>query len=1070
MTRQTGRSDPLDQAEDMLPHLPDHDLTDPVLAFALVQQARDRGQLIGILRGAGRLQRIASLARAFAVDVEVLVLPAVDVLPYDLVPPSAHAVGARVAALTRLAEPATRPRLLLTSATAALQRVRPPEVWAAAAVTLRPGDALDRDALRESLARRAYHWDERVDEPGEAALRGQVIDVFPSGEEEVVRLHLDGDRIASITGVDPATQRSTHERDALVLRPATEFRIDADGLAAATAALQPDAHAGAVPLHLPNRLQSLFDTVAGAAIYREPGVGERWQHVRDAIDDAYAAARKAGRLTGDAGELPEPDKLFLSVAEAERHAADPLALGPAAAEDLPAPIRIAALLDAVAAAKDDRVIIAAPSEPHSVTSSLRRRGIDACVAACGAEIVPGTVGVVTADPLGGLRAPGLLMLPIGPLLRPKASATLQTSNDAPRVGDTVVHVDHGICRLTGLRQVGEEDCLVLIFADGTELLIPPTALDRVWRYGDTGSTLDRAGGGAWLKKRVKIEKELTDTAAKLQARMAERQAATAPVMQPDIERFNAVARRFPFPLSNDQRAAIHDVRTDLASGRPTDRLLCGDVGFGKTEVAIRAAASAALSGYQVAVLAPTSVLAHQHLATFRARFAETGIRVEGLIRPEHDAGGKALERDVAAGIVGIVIGTHGLVGAAFDRLGLVIIDEEQRFGEDDKAAMAAMAPHVLAMTATPIPRTMQAALVGLREVSMLATPPQNRQPVRTFVLHWDDYVIREALLREKRRDGQSFIVCPRISDLTAKQAALAELVPELEVVVAHGRQKPEVLEAAMLGFAAGRGDILLATDIIEAGLDIPRANLMIVTHAERFGLAQLHQLRGRVGRGARRGAAYLLTEPGAVLPEATQQRLTTMQHLSGLGDGVAISNADLSLRGAGDLFGERQAGHVRAVGTELYQHLLLEAVSLLRGEPPRRPPAELHVELAGRIPPDYVPDESLRIALLRRLFRLEDLPGLSQFTDELQDRFGPPPPPLEALLAMERLRLVAAHLRLSRIDAGPTACALTPIDRKAAPAMAEALGGRFAKNRIMIPLAEPDPVVRAQKLAELLGA
>ena len=373
------------------------------------------------------------------------------------------------------------------------------------------------------------------------------------------------------------------------------------------------------------------------------------------------------------------------------------------------------------------------------------------------------------------------------------------------------------------------------------------------------------------------------------------------------------------------------------------------------------------------------------------------------------------------------------------------------------------------MTATPIPRTMQAALVGLRDVSVLATPPQDRQPIRTFVLSWDGIVVREALLREHRRHGQSFIVCPRIADIAPLQAELESLVPELAIVIAHGRMPSDTLEAAIVDFAAGRGDILVATDIIEAGLDMPRANLMIVTHADRFGLAQLHQLRGRVGRGTRRGVAYLLTEPGTTLTPATEQRLATMQQLSALGVGVEISAADLNLRGAGDLFGERQAGHVRAVGTELYQHLLLEAVSMQRGDPPRRPAAELHVELFGRIPPDYVPDENLRIELLRRLFRLEDLPSLRQFGDEIQDRFGPPPPEVEALLAIERLRLLADVMRLTRIDAGPASCAVTPIYRENVEEIAAALGGVSSKGRVIIPIAHPDPVERAQKLAELLG-
>ena len=1045
------------------------DRSDPALAFALLQKTQRSGPLIGILRGAGRLDRVARLATAFADGVEVLVLPPVDVLPYDLIPPSTRAVGRRIATLTRLARPASAPRLLLTSAAAVLQRVRPASVWRAAELSIARGDVVHRDALREALAIRAYHWDERVDEPGEAALRGQVIDIFPSGEAEPVRLYLEDDRIEAITGVDPVTQRSTDARPGLKLRPMTEFRIDADSLAAATSQLEPDADGQAVAQHLPRRLQSVFEAMPDASLYLETDVPERWRSVREAIDDAYAAALKAGRVTGDTADLPPPDKLFLTVDEVTRLCADVVDLDPDTSTDLPAPHKVADLLATIADAKSDRVIIAAPNDPGSVAKSLRRRGVEATPAERLAEMTPGTVGVIEADPLSGLRAPGLLLLPVGPLLRPKASATLTAASEAPRVGEVVVHVDHGVCRLTGLRQVGAEDRLVLEFADQIELLIPPTAFDRVWRYGDSDVTLDRAGGTAWMKRRVKIEAELQETAVQLQERIAARRDAVAPPIKPDPDRFATIARRFPFPLSNDQRAAIHSVLTDLASGHPMDRLLCGDVGFGKTEVAIRAAAAAAIAGHQVALLAPTSVLARQHLDVFRTRFARTGIRVEGLIRTEDDPAADEIRRAVSAGEVAIVIGTHGLVRTDFHNLGLAIIDEEQRFGEDDKAALGGLAPHLLAMTATPIPRTLQAALVGLRDVSLLATPPQHRQPIRTFVLSWDTIVVREALLRERRRDGQSFVICPRIADIAPLQAELQSLVPELAITVAHGRLSAEALEAAIVDFAAGRGDVLIATDIIEAGLDIPRANLMIVTHAERFGLAQLHQLRGRVGRGARRGTAYLFTEPGAELPQATHQRLTTVQLLSALGAGAEISAADLNLRGAGDLFGDRQAGHVRAVGTELYQHLLLEAVSMQRGDPPRRPAPELHVELTGRIPRDYVPDENLRIELLRRLFRLTDLPSLRQFSDEVEDRFGPPPPEVEALLAIERLRRLAEVMRLSRIDAGPASCAVTPIFREDAEEIAAALGGKASKGRVIIPLVHPDPVVRAQKLAELLG-
>ncbi|HYZ63696.1 MAG TPA: DEAD/DEAH box helicase, partial [Acetobacteraceae bacterium] len=668
----------------------------------------------------------------------------------------------------------------------------------------------------------------------------------------------------------------------------------------------------------------------------------------------------------------------------------------------------------------------------------------------------------------GLRAPGLLLLPIGPLLRPRPAAALATGDDAPRVGETVVHLEHGVCRLTGLSAVEDEDRIALEFAGGVELLIAPDELDRVWRYGEGGASLDRIGGEAWHEKRQEIERELAGTAEQLAKAAAARAAAEAPALRPDPERYALVTRRFPHLLSPDQRAAIHAVLKDLAAGRKMDRLLCGDVGFGKTEVAIRAAAAAAMAGWQVAIAAPTTVLARQHLDLFRARFQGTGLRVEGLVRATASKEGRAVRAAVKRGEVDIVIGTQGLAGLQYKKLGLAVIDEEQRFGEADKARLAGLSPHLLVMTATPIPRTMQAALVGLRDVSVLATPPQNRQPIRTFVLPWDPVVVREALLRESRRGGQSFLVCPRIADIAPMQARLAELAPELDVVVAHGRMQPEALETAVLDFAAGRGDVLLATNIIEAGLDIPRANLMLVTNADRFGLAQLHQLRGRVGRSARRGAAYFLTEPGRRLTTATRRRLATMEALTGLGAGVAISAADLDLRGAGDLFGVAQAGHLRAVGTELYQHLLSQAIARQRGEPPPPPAPELRVELSGRIPDSYVPEVNLRILLLRRLARLAEPGELDEFAEELQDRFGPPPPETAVLLVLQRLRLLCRRHRIARLDAGPHALALTPDDEARLDGLAKATGGTVKQDRVLVPLAVADPLERAQAATRVL--
>ena len=1046
-------------------------ISEPALALFLLRQAAERGSLVAILRSAGRLDRVGRLASAFAEGVEVLVLPPWDVLPYDRAAPSAASVGRRVLTLTALARPASAPRLLLTSADAALQRVRPPASWRNADLVLRPGETLDLDALRTALAERGYRWDERVDEPGEVALRGQVIDIFPAGAAEPARLELEEDRIAGIASYDPVTLRTDDALDELILHPAIEFPLDPEDVEDAEALLEPEAEAEDRPaeLNLPRRLIPIFDALPDAPAYRDPEVPERWQAAREAIEDAFAASGKAGRITGEGGSLPRPSRLYLTVAEAEAACGAPVEPGELPGEELPPPRRIDELIEAVKEASDAGVVIAAPTDADRVASSLRKRGVPAEAASGWADTAPGKVCVLTADLRTGLRAPGLLLLPIGPLLRPRASAGLAFGDDAPRIGETVVHLEHGVSRLTGLKPIEDEDRIALEFADGVELLIAPDELDRLWRYGEGGASLDRIGGEAWRRKRDEIEAELAITAQQLAEAASARAAAEAPVLRPPPERYAQVARRFPYAPSEDQRAAIHAVLQDLASGHPMDRLLCGDVGFGKTEVAIRAAAAVAMAGHQVAIAAPTTVLARQHLDVFRRRFAGTGVRVEGMIRAAANAEGRAVRAAVRRGEIDIVVGTQGLAGLGFGKLGLAVIDEEQRFGEADKGKLAALAPHVLTMTATPIPRTMQSALVGLRDVSVLATPPQNRQPIRTFVLTWDAVVVREALLRERRRGGQSFLVCPRIADIAPMQARLAEIAPELDVIVAHGRLKPEALETAVLDFAAGRGDVLLATNIIEAGLDIPGANLMLVTQADRFGLAQLHQLRGRVGRGTRRGAAYFLTEPGRRLTKATRTRLATMETLSGLGAGVAVSAADLDLRGAGDLFGEAQAGHLRAVGTELYQHLLTEAVARQRGEPPPPPAPELRVELTGRLPDAYVPEANLRISLLRRLARIGDAAALDEFAEELADRFGPPPPETDRLLLNQRLRLLCRAHRIIRLEAGPQACALTPADFREVPALAKATGGAPKEERVLVPLARPDPVERAQALIRLLG-
>ena len=633
------------------------------------------------------------------------------------------------------------------------------------------------------------------------------------------------------------------------------------------------------------------------------------------------------------------------------------------------------------------------------------------------------------------------------------------------IGDAVIHLEHGVGLLEGIESVETEpgqvtETIRLRYAGDATLMVPVGDIGLMWRYGASaeGVSLDRLGGASWPKRRAKVEVELRRSAAELAKLAAAREAVEVPALVPPPDAYEGFASRFPFGETADQSAAIDDVLRDLASCRPMDRLVCGDVGFGKTEVALRAAAAAAFAGRQVAVVAPTTVLVRQHLQTFERRFAGLGIAVGHLSRLSSPQEAKDVKAGLADGRIRIVVGTHALAGkgVSFADLGLLIIDEEQRFGTAHKAKLRALGetPHVLTLTATPIPRTLQSALVGLQEVSVLATPPAERQPVRTVVSAQDDAAMRDALLREKRRGGQGFVVCPRIEDIGPMEEHLRRLAPELDLLVAHGKLPAAAIDAAMVRFADGEGDVLLATNIIESGLDVPRANTILVWRADRFGLAQLHQLRGRVGRGRTRGTAYLLTE-GEPSPSVAK-RLGTLERLDRLGSGFAISAEDLDQRGAGDLLGETQAGHVRLIGAGLYRRLLERALIEARGEtPPEEWVPELNVGVSGLLPADYIPEPELRLNLYARLERTADPAAEAGLADEMEDRFGAPPEPVTNLLLLNRLRRLCREAGIDARDAGPQAAAFTfksrgPEDPAIAAAVAASSGALAWKGHRLV--------------------
>jgi transcription-repair coupling factor (superfamily II helicase) len=651
------------------------------------------------------------------------------------------------------------------------------------------------------------------------------------------------------------------------------------------------------------------------------------------------------------------------------------------------------------------------------------------------------------------------------------------------VGDVVIHEDHGIAVIAGLSRPSGSGVIVeaieLEYAGGARRLVAVEEADRIWRYGADRSAvaLDGLDGASWRKRRLVIDKAMTETAADMTLQAKAKAKRRTAKIEPDPAAYSDFAAGFPFSETPDQTRAITAVRDDLASGKPMDRLVVGDVGYGKTEVALRAAALVALAGRQVVISAPTTVLVRQHHETFKQRFERTGLKVASLSRLSDAADRKRVKAGLADGSISVVIGTGAVAseGVEYKKLALVVIDEEQRFGAADKTKLRDLAGpngHLLSLTATPIPRTLQNALLGLKQMSVIATPPARRQPIRTLAGVFDEQQVRTALLREKDRGGQSFVVVPRIQDLAGIATTLQRLVPELSLLRAHGEMPAAEIDSSMVRFARGIGDVLLATNIIEAGLDVPRANTMIVWRADRFGLAQLHQLRGRVVRGNRRGHILLTTEPGVALTEATRKRLRTLESLDRLGAGFAISARDLDIRGAGDLLGDAQSGHMKLIGVDLYQHLLERALRQVQGETLERWTPVINVGIGGRIPPEWIPEADTRLSLYLRLARLTSGSELAAFEDELIDRFGEEPAEARMLLRIANVRVLLRKANMAKLDAGPTAIAFTPRvspTRKAiAGAGLEVKNGRLWLNET---ITEPEVrLARAERvLRQLVG-
>jgi len=1069
------------------------------LVMADIIKARG-GLSVFVARDGSRLSAFVDAMSFFSPGLEIIAFPSWDCLPYDRIGPSAGVAAQRMTTLARLGQGISgpRPTLLVTTVPAIIQRTPPISAVRDATYATKIGQVVEISVLERYFAINGYQRASTVSEKGEFAIRGGVIDVFPPNAEEPVRLDLFGDTLESIRGFDPETQRSTKQLKDVTLLPVSEALLDGDSISRFRRGyVEAFGAPGGDPLYetvtgggrragmehwLPlfyETMATLFDYLpANTLIAIDHLAGEARDERMAMIADAYDARAQADRkvhyhpLPPEALYLTDPEWSQALAVRATRRFSGFRAAEGDAVMDLGARLGrtfvaerqqdSVNLFQATAdhanllAAAGKRVLFASWSEGSSerLGVMLADHGLDGVVYA------PYWDAAKAADP----RRPQRVVLPLESgfetdnlvvisetdilgdrLARPRrkrrASNFLAEASSLTQ-GDLVVHIDHGIGRYAGLKtlevQGAPHDCLELHYGGDAKLYLPVENIDLLTRYGAEGDgvQLDRLGGAAWQARKAKAKARLRDMAEGLIQIAAARAMKTTDPVDPPHGVFDEFCARFPYEETDDQLAAIGDILEDLTSGKPMDRLICGDVGFGKTEVALRAAFVAAMSGMQVAIVAPTTLLARQHFKTFSERFQGWPIKIGRLSRMVPAKEAAETRENLKKGEIEVVVGTHAVLSkqVEFDNLGLVIVDEEQHFGVKHKEKMKELRAdvHMLTLTATPIPRTLQMALSGIREMSIIATPPVDRLAVRTYITPFDPIVIREALLREKYRGGQAYYVVPRISDLTDLEKFLREQVPEIRFVVGHGQMAPTQLEEVMTAFYEGQYDVLLSTTIVESGLDIPTANTLIIHRADMFGLAQLYQLRGRVGRAKARAYAYMTTPAEKQITLSAERRLKVLQSLDSLGAGFQLASHDLDQRGGGNLLGEEQSGHIREIGVELYQQMLEDAVAELqerigkeglssdRGWSP-----QINTGAAVLIPEAYVPDLNVRLALYRRLSDAEKSSDREALAAELIDRFGPLPAEAAQLLKVVAIKGLCREANVAKIDVGPKGAVIT---------------------------------------------
>lgn len=1059
--------------------------------------------LLCILSDGVSIKQVYDVLSFIAPEIEVLVFPNWDTVPYDRVSPNPSIVSKRIETLAKICLDTSnkKPRIILTSIGACIQKLPPKKVFFNARKAIKIGDKLSFDDFIHYISINGYMRVEQVMESGEYAVRGDIIDIFPSGADKPLRIDLFDDEIERIRLFEVETQRSIKELKFYNFDSANEVVLDKNTIKCFRSKYR-EAFGGAgikdeiyesisegkkyigmenwLPFFYEEELPIIFDYLPKANIVLGIDVKNALKSKEETIIDHYSSRLEAIDVKEisevDRYRPVEPNLLYLSskafndiVLEKNYVEFSNLSIPDSntSVSYTTNPQKIFATLKNISnltvyqeldaelkANADKKRIVCCYSEGsmdrmHNmfVENGFKNLHIspsfdDAVKMAKKGKIVlillelqhgftSDEYFIVTEQDIWGERK--------NTRITKKVSAeNLIADISSLNIGEYVVHIEHGIGRFDGLENIITDgiahDCLKLIYANNDKLYVPVENIDVISRYGaeDSNVNLDVLGGNAWEIKKAKVKEKIRDIAEKLIKIAAQRQMKKAEIFIPERGSYDEFCSRFLYTETDDQINAINDVIRDLSLGIPMDRLICGDVGFGKTEVALRAGFTVAMSGAQVALIVPTTLLARQHYLNFKERLKGFPIKVKMLSRLISTKEAKEIKKEIKDGSLEIVIGTHALLSKdiEFCNLGLLIIDEEQHFGVQHKERLKHLKSdvHILTLSATPIPRTLQLSLTGVKQLSIIATPPVDRLAARTFIMPFDKMMIREAIYREKYRGGQIFFVCPRVSDIAQIEPKIREIAPDVKILVAHGQMSPSHLEDVMSDFADGKADILLSTTIIESGIDMPNVNTMIIYRSDMFGLAQLYQLRGRIGRSKKRGYCYFTIPNQKKLTQIAQKRLNILQALNQLGAGFSLANHDLDIRGAGNILGIEQSGHIKDVGVALYHHLLEEEINRIK----QNEIADISKDLKDNndwsvqittgvpiiIPETYVTDLGVRLGLYKRIANLKTIDEINDIREELIDRFGNIPSEVDNLIKTVEIKQLAKSANIERIEAG----------------------------------------------------